>query len=44
MMHESDTYLAIVDEGCEKQAKKVILRFGTRRFGSADPHAEAKSH
>jgi hypothetical protein len=35
-MEESDTYLGIIDEGREKQAKEVILRLGRRRFGPAD--------
>ncbi len=39
-MEESDTYLAIVDEGREKQAKSTLLRLGTRRFGPASPAAE----
>ena len=37
-MHESDTYLAIVDEGREKQAKKSLLLFGEEKFG---PPSEA---
>jgi len=36
MMEESDTYLMIVDEGKEKQAKKAILLFGEEKFGPAD--------
>lgn len=32
-MHESDMYLAIVEEGCEKDAKRTILRLGEQRFG-----------
>ncbi|HEX5446385.1 MAG TPA: hypothetical protein VFW87_21335 [Pirellulales bacterium] len=35
MMQESDTYLMILDEGKEKQAKKSILWFGEERFGPA---------
>jgi hypothetical protein len=35
-MHESDTYLAILDEGQEKHAKKVILLFGEKRLGPPD--------
>ena len=34
-MHESDTYLAILDEGQEKFAKKAILAVGEERFGPA---------
>jgi hypothetical protein len=32
-MEESDTYLAILDEGALKYARKVILRLGQRKFG-----------
>ena len=32
-MHESDTYMAILDEGEVKQARKVVLRLGKKRFG-----------
>jgi hypothetical protein len=32
-MHESDTYLAIVDEGQEKFAREAILLLGEDRFG-----------
>lgn len=35
-IQESDTYLMIVDEGKEKQAKQAILLFGEQRFGPAD--------
>ena len=35
-MQESDTYLAIIDEGREKQLKEDILRLGKRRFSPAD--------
>ena len=41
-MQESDTYLAIVDEGREKQAKKILLRLGAKRFGPADEAVQAK--
>ena len=41
-MQESDTYLAIIDEGREKEAKTVILRQGKRRFGAADQANESK--
>jgi hypothetical protein len=34
-MHESDTYLAILDEGQVKFAKKAILIVGEERFGPA---------
>jgi len=35
-IHESDTYLAILDEGRQDQARKLIFRVGTRRFGVPD--------
>ena len=35
-MRESDTYLAIMDEGRQEQAKEDILFFGERRFGPPD--------
>jgi hypothetical protein len=35
-MHESDTYLAILDEGQEKHAKKAVLLVGGERFGPPD--------
>jgi hypothetical protein len=41
-MQESDTYLAIIDEGREKQAKAVLLRLGTKRFGPADDTVQAR--
>jgi len=37
-MQESDTYLAILDEGAEKEARKLVLRLGQQRFG---PPSEA---
>lgn len=36
MMEESDTYLMIVDEGKEKQAKESILLVGEERLGPPD--------
>jgi len=36
VMHESDTYLAILDEGQEKFAKEAILVVGEERLGSPD--------
>ena len=33
VMHESDTYLAIIDEGQEKGTRDDILIFGEERFG-----------
>jgi hypothetical protein len=32
-MHESDTYLAILDEGALKQARIIVLRVGQKRLG-----------
>ena len=33
IMHESDTYLAIIDEGQEKGNRDAILIFGEERLG-----------
>lgn len=41
-MHESDTYLMILDEGKEAQAKKAILLFGEERLGPAGESIEAE--
>jgi hypothetical protein len=41
-MHESDTYLAIVDEGQEKHAKKAVLLIGEKRLGRADESVKAR--
>ncbi|HVC92678.1 MAG TPA: hypothetical protein VND64_03260 [Pirellulales bacterium] len=35
-MQESDTYLMILDEGKEKEAKKAILLFCEERLGPAN--------
>jgi hypothetical protein len=35
-MRESDTYLAILDEGRLEEAKKLILQFGSFRLGAPD--------
>jgi len=35
-MKDSDTYLAIIDEGREAEAKSVILRLGQKRYGPPD--------
>lgn len=40
-MRESDTYLAILDEGAEKEAKKFILFQGQDRFGPPSESARA---
>jgi hypothetical protein len=42
VMQESDTYLAILDEGQEKFAKKAILAIGEDRFGPADESMRAQ--
>jgi hypothetical protein len=41
-MKESDTYLAIIEEGEEVRAKKVILRQGKKRFGVPDEAVTAR--
>ena len=35
-MHESDTYLAIVDEGQEKATREAVLAVGEERLGPPD--------
>lgn len=34
-MYESDTYLAILDEGALKHARNMVLRLGQKKFGPA---------
>jgi hypothetical protein len=41
-MRDSDTYLAIIDEGREEQVKKDILRLARKRFGPADEAVTAR--
>ncbi len=41
-MRDSDTYLAIIEEGEEIRARKDILRLGTKRFGAADATITAR--
>jgi hypothetical protein len=41
-MRDSDTYLAILDEGREEEAKDIILRQGQKRFGPADEATNAR--
>jgi chorismate mutase len=41
-MRDSDTYLAILDEGREEQVKKDILRLAQKRFGPADEPSKAR--
>jgi hypothetical protein len=40
-MRESDTYLAILDEGQVKLAKKLIWRWGATRLGAPDEAVKA---
>lgn len=42
MMEESDTYLMIVDQGKEKEAKRAILLVGEERLGSAEESIRAE--
>ncbi|MCI0460443.1 MAG: hypothetical protein L0Z62_26110 [Gemmataceae bacterium] len=41
VMHESDTYLAILDEGQEKATREDILVIGEERFGPPDESLKA---
>ena len=41
-MLESSTYRAIVEEGAENEARKLIILLGTRRFGPLDEKSHAK--
>jgi hypothetical protein len=41
-MEESDTYMAIIDEGREKEAKSIILRMGQKRFGPVPESVRAR--
>ncbi len=41
-MRDSDTYMAILDEGAEAKAKNIILRQGQKRFGPPDEAAAAR--
>src|SRR5439155_447827 len=41
-MHESDTYLAILDEGRERGAREEILLFGEERLGVPDESVKAQ--
>jgi hypothetical protein len=41
-MQESDTYLAIMEEGQEKQVKQDLLLLGEERFGPADESITAR--
>jgi hypothetical protein len=46
LMHESDTFLAILEEGeakgQEKQARKAVLLVGAERFGSAADEVKSR--
>jgi hypothetical protein len=37
-MRDSDTYLAILDEGREDQTRRLILRLGRKHLGPEDEH------
>jgi hypothetical protein len=41
-MHESDTYLMILDEGQEKATREIILFLGEDRFGPPDEAVRAR--
>lgn len=41
-MHESDTYQMILDEGAERQAKKLILLQGEAQLGAPDESVKAR--
>ncbi len=41
-MHESDTYLAILDEGRKKHAQKSVLIIGEMRLGPAKESLKAR--
>jgi hypothetical protein len=41
-MRDSDTYMMILDEGREEEAKSSILRQGTFRFGAPDESISTK--
>jgi hypothetical protein len=40
-MRESTTYMAIIEEGRMEEAKTIVLRQGTKRFGP--PPADARA-
>jgi hypothetical protein len=41
-MHESDTYLAILDEGQEKYARKAVMLIGQDRLGAPGDEIRAR--
>jgi hypothetical protein len=41
-MQESDTYLAILDEGQEKARREDIIEFGEERLGPCDEATRSK--
>lgn len=42
MMEESDTYLAILDQGEERGIRNMILMLGQDRFGAADESVKSE--
>ena len=40
-MKESSTYQALVTEGSENEARKLVLRLGAKRFGAPDESTRA---
>jgi hypothetical protein len=41
-MHDSDTYMAIIDEGREAAMKKMLLLQGTELFGGPDESVKTR--
>jgi hypothetical protein len=41
-MHDSDTYMAIIDEGREAEVKKVILLVGNELFGAPEESTKTR--
>jgi hypothetical protein len=41
-MHDSDTYLAILDEGQEKATREAILAVGEEQLGTPDESIKAQ--
>jgi len=40
-MHDSDTYLAILEEGATTEARKLLMLQGRIRFGAPDAATQA---
>ncbi len=38
-MRDSDTYLAILEEGREEEVKKLIIQLGRKKFGTSEATA-----